>query len=42
MSEMKNWKQILKYVLKYIAVFYSQYVAGGFHWESSLFIYSSK
>lgn len=40
MSEMKNWKEILKYVRNYIAVFSSQYVPGGFHWESSLFIYS--
>lgn len=42
MSEMKNWKQILKYVHIYTAIFSSQCDAGGFHWESSLFIYSSK
>lgn len=35
MSEMKNWKQILKHVDNYIAFFSSQYVAGSFHWEST-------
>lgn len=42
------WNEKLKKIKRgrkirnYIVVFCCQYVAGGFHWESSFFIYSSK
>lgn len=42
------WNEKLKKIKRgrkirnYIVVFWCQYVAGGFHWESSFFIYSSK